>query len=312
MKESFGNSPKDNGHVILTEALRRPTPGESDSVSVIRDTIDSAYLFTSPYVLPQQRRKFEELNTAIHPERVKHVRRRLIADRPLNELKGLRRVLLTLAGAAGAATWMQSAGLAGAELFIAQSTDDAGAIYATAKTEKGGSKGFKQIAKENKVAIAAILGAGILDNYHNIIPHLLESPSWQLRLAGGGISFAAATAGSISGNLSNIARTYRGVTEQTGKKVSKLKALGEAWQLNLAHPFRKFLWIGTGLSAFLFGIASAKGILLGESYSAVLQTVLGQLETITGFGGLFLADKISSMKEQTSNLLTVKKAEKKR
>ena len=182
----------------------------------------------------------------------------------------------------------------GGGLFSTGQADDIGGAIGTFRTERGGNKTWKEIRKENRITIGAILGAGVADL--TLLPWLFDQShhSAGLGLLAAGLFALTTYAGSLTGKLSNIQRSAHTIRELDNQGLlpgkegnSHTLKFGEGFirgiAQNQANEFRNGLLIGMGLSTLgAFG-AQHLQILEGNQLSPLVQGILGPMETGTAF-----------------------------
>jgi len=296
----------DNAYTLITSAFDPPMQGEDTRLPAIRKTLQSSMEFvaTTETTL-QQTDALAYLNQAVARRGAIHGGIHALFDRPNEEEKKLKIIGGLSVGAAGIATVLELLGIKGTGLLIAQSTDDVGNAALFGYLDQGGKKSTKQVFKDNWPVIPILVGAGIADN--TIVPQLLESPNTILKMTGGLLFSLAAVGGSLSAAGLDLYRNYkrrRGDQQEERKR----KSLAEAGKQLVSHPFKLFMIGGIAVSGVASEYAATKGIILDHWYSGTLQTFLGQIETITGYGGLLLSKSFVAAALNTKDAFTLAKS----
>ncbi|MGI8419806.1 MAG: hypothetical protein ACR2LN_04125 [Candidatus Levyibacteriota bacterium] len=290
---------------MLNRVLDDPLPDEPESVQQVREVTEVAFKFLSPDATEEHQGTLDELNShpAVAEKRKKIAKRRLVYDRPSEELAQLAVGGGVGIGAAVLATVLEANGQEGWGLLVAQGVDDVTNAGNVGASEGGGRKSLRTIMKENILVLPILGGAALADN--TFIPHMLEGPL-PVRLAGGALFTAAAVGGSLGVNVGNIIRSAKTIKEQDSEgALTTRDTAKEAVKRNLAHPFRKWLWIGMGAALVAAEYTAGTGILVGHPYSGTLQTVIGEMETLGGFAGLFLSNTAINAKDNIKDWLQV-------
>jgi len=304
---------RDDSFKVITHASAPSVSGEDELVPQVRRTFTSSMSFTignTPNLA--QTESLHYLNRAIAERRTIHGMVHTLFDRPKKELQNLFGIGSISALVAAGVTLAEAVGLKGIGLVLAQSVDDVGNAALFGLSDEGGTKKVKEIIKDNWPVIPILGAAALADNpmipgFTGIIPHLLESPSTVMKATGGLLFSLAAVGGSLAAAGLDVRRKYKARKSKEPKE-SRIKSLREGAKQTFSHPFKAFLIAGVGLSPPLSEFAAAKGFIVDHWYSGTLQTFLGQVETIAGYGGLLLSKSIYSALTNTVDLATIGKS----
>lgn len=293
----------DNGpEKLISQALEPPREGDSSNVTLIRTAVDTGLHVFAPEASDmglKYQEVMDRIDSGLKEQKVKYAMRRFMYDFSKKEKFKMFTLGLISTTTAGIVTGLELIGLKGLGMLIAQSVDDIGNTVTSATINRNEKKSIFKQMKDYWPVLPVIAGAAVADN--TIIPQLLESPNTWTKAAGGLLFSIGAVGGSAVANTINLVKRKRYNNEH-----NEHKELMDTKQ----HPFNSSLWFGIALSAIASEYAAAKGILLGQPYSGVLQTFLGELESMIAFGGIFLGNGVSRIVDHTKDWITVKKAEK--
>lgn len=300
---------------IIQQALHPSLENDGWETDPIRKITSTALIFSAHNeegkpLTERQQVLLTQLNEhpLVRAQREKQIWKRFTYDRPKKVKKRF-----TLSGGIASATSgiAQLAEQSGDPLLkttgfiLTQVIDDAVNIAVIPATERGGEKKLRQILKESK-SLTPILPAVIGLDYY-FIPQMLESSSLSVRMAGGLLFSMGAIAGSLGANILHLRRTGREI-KKTIAKTTALQRFKKSWEDHISDPFRRKIWWGAGASLITASGTAALHLLAGKEYSAFLQTVIGMMESLPAFAGLFLDKPIASLKEYVQDSIKVVKA----
>lgn len=314
--QSLTDTIKTEGVGLEVRDLRR-VPSRFRDLNKVRlstehksEVVDSALHVTARDLTEGQEEILVQVNN--HPSTI--ARKEAIADglierhRETSQMEDLTKTGKATSYAVVISTGLELLGVKGLSMLAAQCFDDimnARAIHAVSDA----AKNTLAFVKRNWYLPPLLVGAGYLDN--GFIPHLLESPSMPLRLAGGALFSSAAVIGSFGANsgdlVINIAKKYERKKEESRLKALR-RSINEGAHAHWSDRFKNLMWKGIVTSELIgSALAMKHGILYGHFWSGPIDTGVGVVETAFPYVDQFLGNHIARGARHVQDWLKVQR-----